>query len=331
LKLKHNFLWSPYDPEHFISFRRVKNKLTGYVHHEIPEIQRYANQEEWIEGTLVEELSEEEITEKAIKSLEKLVDIESFGQVFFSLPQDLEVGTSAAATSQHPAQEADPLAEISRAKELQQPEQQEAMADRLDTVKDQSQGQAPSTQTSAPEALVLQTPLNEERAKKRDRQEETPTGTTTEQQVEKRQRLNPYVEEEFTEETTGNQRGEETIEQRIPPSMMISASYFQREKERKQGVEVTSTSTKQESKQSSDIKKAFIDIKARNEPMRFQLYNQLLRMAPTNQQRLMAAYDIQEGKMTLSHFRPTTQKPQSAADYIRTNLEVLAKDIHPMD
>jgi len=45
----------------------------------------------------------------------------------------------------------------------------------------------------------------------------------------------------------------------------------------------------------------------------------------------MAAYDIQEGKMTLSHFRPTMQQPQSAADYIRTNLEVFAKDIHPMD
>ena len=33
----------------------------------------------------------------------------------------------------------------------------------------------------------------------------------------------------------------------------------------------------------------------------------------------------------MSHFRPTTVQPQSAADYIRTNLEVLAKDIHPMD
>jgi len=45
----------------------------------------------------------------------------------------------------------------------------------------------------------------------------------------------------------------------------------------------------------------------------------------------MAAYDIQEGQMTLSHFRPTIQQPQSAADYIRTNLEVLSRDIHPMD
>jgi len=91
------------------------------------------------------------------------------------------------------------------------------------------------------------------------------------------------------------------------------------------------TSTKKQSKQGSDIKREFTEIKARNEPVKFHLYNQLLRMAPTNQQRLMAAYDIQAGKMTLSHFRPTIQQPQSAVDYIRTNLEFLAKDIHPMD
>ena len=54
-------------------------------------------------------------------------------------------------------------------------------------------------------------------------------------------------------------------------------------------------------------------------------------MAPTNQQKLMYAYDIKEGKMILSHFKPKVQQPQSAANYIRTNLEVLAKDIHPMD
>ena len=54
-------------------------------------------------------------------------------------------------------------------------------------------------------------------------------------------------------------------------------------------------------------------------------------MAPTNQQRLMSAYDIQEGKMILSHFKPKMLQPQSAADYIRTNLEVLAKDIQPME
>ena len=105
--------------------------------------------------------------------------------MFFSLPRDLEVGTSYAATSQHPAQEGHPLVEASKAKQLQQLEQQETMENRPDTTKDQSQGQAHSTQASAPEAPVLQTPLNEERARKRDRQEKTPTGASTEQQGEK--------------------------------------------------------------------------------------------------------------------------------------------------
>jgi len=54
-------------------------------------------------------------------------------------------------------------------------------------------------------------------------------------------------------------------------------------------------------------------------------------MAPTNQQRFMSAYDIAKGNMTMSHFMPTMLQPQSTADYIRTNLEIFAKDIHPMD
>ena len=45
----------------------------------------------------------------------------------------------------------------------------------------------------------------------------------------------------------------------------------------------------------------------------------------------MSAYDIKEGKMILSHFKPRVQQPQSAADYIRTNMEAIAKDIHPLD
>ena len=33
----------------------------------------------------------------------------------------------------------------------------------------------------------------------------------------------------------------------------------------------------------------------------------------------------------MSHFKPKVQQPQTAADYIRTNFEVIAKDIHPLD
>ena len=45
----------------------------------------------------------------------------------------------------------------------------------------------------------------------------------------------------------------------------------------------------------------------------------------------MSAYDIQEGKMVMSHFKPKVQHPQIAADYVRTNFEIRAKDIHPLD
>lgn len=45
----------------------------------------------------------------------------------------------------------------------------------------------------------------------------------------------------------------------------------------------------------------------------------------------MSAYDIKEGKMILGHFKPRVQQPQIVADYIRTNIEAPAKDIHPLD
>lgn len=61
------------------------------------------------------------------------------------------------------------------------------------------------------------------------------------------------------------------------------------------------------------------------------MYNQYLKMAPTNQNRLMSTYDIKEGKMTMSYFNPKVQQPQSPADYLRTNFEVMEKDIHPLD
>lgn len=77
--LKQSFYWAPYDPEHFISYRKVKNKHTAYAHHKIPEIQQYANQQEWVEGTLVEQITEEERLEKAMKELEKMLDMDSFG------------------------------------------------------------------------------------------------------------------------------------------------------------------------------------------------------------------------------------------------------------
>ena len=55
------------------------------------------------------------------------------------------------------------------------------------------------------EPPILQTPLNEERNKKRDKEVATPASGPS---GAKRQRLNPLSEEEFFEETTDSQRKE---------------------------------------------------------------------------------------------------------------------------
>ena len=103
-----------------------------------------------------------------------------------------------------------------------------------------------------------------------------------------------------------------------PPSMEASASSFQQEQERTVGGEVSSSSQQREGE--LGIKQQFIDIKRRSETIKIQLYNHLLKMAPTIQQRLMSAYHVSEGKMIMSHFLPAIAQPQSPADYIRTNL-----------
>jgi len=203
--------------------------------------------------------------------------------------------------------------------EKEQPMQEEHTAQAPISTGQQAQDTVPPRQETSMETSVLQTPQNEERGRKRDREQETPYAIST-TQGEKRQRLNPLSEEEMP---TGQSLG------MGPPSIEASVSSFQQEQERTIGGEVSSSS--QQRGAELGIKQQFIEIKKRNEPIRIQLYNHLLKMAPTNQQRLMSAYDVQEGKMIMSHFMPTALQTQSPADYLRTNLEVLANDIHPMD
>ena len=45
------------------------------MHHRIPEIEQYANQDEWVEETLVEEESEEDKMNKIMKDLKKKYDL----------------------------------------------------------------------------------------------------------------------------------------------------------------------------------------------------------------------------------------------------------------
>jgi len=71
-------------------------------------------------------------------------------------------------------------------------------------------------------------------------------------------------------------------------------------------------------------------MKSRNERLKAQTYAQYLKMTPTNQNRLMSAFDIKEEKMQMTFIKPTTQQPRIASDFKKVDFEVLARDIHPI-
>ena len=99
LKLKMSFWLVPYDPDGFISARRVKYRLLAYNHCQIPQIEQYANKDEWVPNTLIEEFTQEEIMEQNVKDLEKTLHLDSFHQVTFKLPHQVGEGTSTAAAA----------------------------------------------------------------------------------------------------------------------------------------------------------------------------------------------------------------------------------------
>ena len=54
--------------------------MTPYIHHRIPEIEKYANQSEWVENTLVDRDSTEVAVENALIDLEMRLDESYFIQ-----------------------------------------------------------------------------------------------------------------------------------------------------------------------------------------------------------------------------------------------------------
>lgn len=87
----------------------------------------------------------------------------------------------------------------------------------------------------------MQTPLNEERGKKRDRETTTPTSGPMEQPGTKRQRLNPLSEEEMMKETIDNHIEERAVSQQTSPLGETSLSSQRQELEIQHSVEVSST------------------------------------------------------------------------------------------
>jgi len=99
--------------------------------------------------------------------------------------------------------------------------------------------------------------------------------------------------------------------------------------ERQQSVEVSSF--RAPTGQNQDIREKYKEIKAKNEILKAQSYAQYLKMAPTNQTWLISVFDVKECKMQMTLMNPTTQQPMSITYYLKTDFEVLVKDIHPID
>lgn len=64
-----------------------------------------------------------------------------------------------------------------------------------------------------------------------------------------------------------------------------------------------------------DVKEIYKEIKAKNERLKSQTYAQNFKMTPTNQTRLISAFDVKEGKMQMTFIKPTTQQPRTTTDF----------------
>ena len=53
MKFSNSFKWQ-YDPLGVINKLRLKFKLSRFMHESKPEIEKYANQSEWLENTLLD-------------------------------------------------------------------------------------------------------------------------------------------------------------------------------------------------------------------------------------------------------------------------------------
>jgi len=73
-------MWQ-YDPHGIINKLRIKFKLGPFIHHPRPDIERFANQSEWLENTLIEMDNTVVDVENTLNDLEKYIDTSSFLQV----------------------------------------------------------------------------------------------------------------------------------------------------------------------------------------------------------------------------------------------------------
>lgn len=184
--------------------------------------------------------------------------------------------------------------------------------------------------------VVLQTPQMEEKNLKRNRDGASSSGMDTsnvqyEASQSKRPRVNPVSEQEDTKGLVEITNTELDMSKGTIPSVETQEPSISQTQMLERQLSVEGSSFNKPTDRDMDIKDRFKEIKMRNEKLKAQSYAQYLKLTPTNQTRLMSAFDIKKGKMQMSFIKPTVQQPRTSVDFKKIDFEVLARDIHPID
>lgn len=77
MKFNNSFMWQ-YDPHGFINKLRINVKLGPFIHYPRPDIERFYNQVEWLENTLIDVENTIVDVENTLIDVEKKIDEISF-------------------------------------------------------------------------------------------------------------------------------------------------------------------------------------------------------------------------------------------------------------
>ena len=99
--------------------------------------------------------------------------------------------------------------------------------------------------------------------------------------------------------------------------------------QKQHSVEVSSS--RKPAEKEMDIMQKYKEIKIRNEALKADTYTQYWKQSPSDQSRLLYAFDYKTRKMQMTFLQSTVKHPKSSADYKKTSYEVQAKDLHPID
>ena len=142
------------------------------------------------------------------------------------------------------------------------------MAEKPQTSRAPDQTQVSPTQVNHPEVSELQTPSNMEIGKKRQAPDPTPPKESSELHEAKKQKPDPLPEVEIIDEMFDDEREDSQL-----TSTVSETPTGHKGKELQKQLSTEVSSFKPPKTNAGDIKRTFINIKAKNDPLRMKVYD----------------------------------------------------------